>query len=187
MKIIRNALVLMAVIASLWSCASAPMVVKPSASVRLMTVDELQSAYGYNFAVNPYLEPSSLIRGKPYEFSVLRIEIATSENAAVAVSAKVLGADGSALAEAKDLEQMKLLWDMWEGKDSDKNRRLTSLERSYLPGPSFVQKPGSRVYYLVLTGKYPYPRPATVEVSLLVEGLDPVTFSQALPELPKKK
>lgn len=187
MKITSKVVLISLCIASVWSCASAPEAIQPYASIRVMTVDELQSAYGYSFEVNPYLEPSALIRGKPYEFSVLRIEISTSGSAAAVLSASVVGADGTVLASAKDLEQMKLFWDMWEGSDPNKGRRLTSLERSYLPGYSFEQKPGRRVYYLVLMGKNPLPRPATIEATLLVEGLDPVIFSQALPALPKKK
>lgn len=181
-------IVLLAVTMALcFSCASAPAITEASVSVRMPSDAELKSAYGYNFEVNPYLEPSSIIRGKPDEFIVLRIDLSLPAPAHVDVSARIVAPDGTVVAQPKDPEQMRLYWDMWEGKDVDKTKRFTVLDRSYLPSFSLEARAGKTTYYVVLMGKNPLTRPGRVEASLLVAGMEPCLFSAELPALVGKK
>jgi hypothetical protein len=168
-------------------CASSPSATAPSTSIRLATLEELKSAYGYSYDVNPYLEPSSIFRGKLTEFVVLRVDLNLSAPAKVLVAARVADKDGRIIAEPKDLYLMTLFWDMWQTSDPNAEKRLTSLERSYLPGLTFEEKAGRHRYYLVLTGKYPLERPATVQAELAVSGMDSIALKLPLPELPAKK
>lgn len=169
------------------SCAGAPAARGPSASLVVPDLAEIKAAYGYDFALNPYLEPSTTIRGKLTEFVVLRVDLELASPAAVTVDARLVAADGTVIAEMMDRERMKLFWSFWEGKDSEVAMRLTTIDRSYIPGPVFTAKAGKRSYYIVLSGKYPFPRPAAIEGILSVAGMDPVMISRALPELPTKK
>jgi hypothetical protein len=169
------------------SCASSPSVTVPEASVRFVSVPELKSAFGYSFDINPYLEPSSLIRGKLSEFIVLRVDLSLPKPTKVSAVAQLVGQDGNTLESSASLDKMTFFWSMWETSDTEAGKRLTSLERSYVPAPEFTARAGKSSYYLVIVGKYPFPRPAKVFATVLVEGLDQVAFEEDLYPLPPKK
>ncbi len=172
------------------SCASSPGNAAriSTVNVSMLSQDEVRhTGSGSTFTENPYLVPEGIVKGKPYEFIVLRVDFKLESATTVEIQAKTIDANGLSNVPLFGLEEMKSLWEAWPGKEADVLRRSDALERTYMP--ALVQKSsrGSRTWYLVFVGKNPIPRPTKVAVKAFIGESAPSVFEFELPALPAKK
>ena len=123
-----------------------------------------------------------MFRGKANEFVVLRLDLDLPAATQVSMAGSVENEAGQIIARAMSIEDMKAFWEMWQASDADSSRRMATLQRSYAPGDTFAAKAGRKSYYLVISGKYPLPRPAVIKAFAIVGSLPPVLIEQPLPD-----
>ena len=92
-------------------------------------------------------------------------------------------------ATGKDIAQLqtfKQMTDYWSAAEDlpyrDKDARATVLTRYYPPDLEFGAGKGRSEYLVILRGESPLPRPATVKLSVALNGGDPQVFTFPLPE-----
>ncbi len=170
------------------SCTSAPAKASQASTVRvsLMSQEGLRHDGGSTFVENPYLIPEGMIKGKPNEFIVLKVDFALTAPALVEVQAKAVNPEGAPVAPLFSIEDMKTFWEAWPAKESDVLRRLDRLERTYMPELITKAPKGSTTWYLVFVGKNPIPRPTKVVVKAFIGEGAPASFEFDLPEVAKK-
>lgn len=163
-------------------CASVPIGSEPQASCTLLSSMDA-GTYGTNFFTNPFMKPSSLIRGTPDEFVVLDLTLRLPESATVNLEGSVTQDSGDTVARMYTLKEMHTYWDGWgDNSDVTSRTRIEALERYYAPSDQFQAHKGRSEYVVVLMGKNPLPRPATVEFSVSINGV-PQPFKFPLPPL----
>jgi len=96
-------------------------------------------------------------------------------------TAYVQDSTGKKTAEYKDLESMRFFWSYWETDREKDNQRSLTLTQTYAPRQFFTARRGRSSYYIVLMGKNPLPRPATIFAQVNVAGLELMTFEWELP------
>lgn len=155
---------------------------EPSVDAVLVSSAELRAKFGRTFAENPYMPAVPFFSRSREEFVVVRLDLYVPDNMTLSVTARVRSPDDVDLAKQEDLDGMRSYWDLYRGTDARQvQKRLSALQRSYLPSNPFELRAGSRTYYLVLSGKNPIPRPAIVNV-LVALGGEIKAFEFALPE-----
>ena len=164
------------------SCASSPSSVSsegaPAVSVRLLSGEEIKSAFGKNYETNPYMPYKGLISGAKEEFIVLKVEVPMTQNGAVSVFCSALGPDGKEVATQRDIREMENYWYPIGGKtEVNIEKRISMLRRSYMRSNPYAAKAGKSSFIVVLIGKNPLPRPAKVEVQVMAAGLESASFS----------
>jgi hypothetical protein len=143
-------------------------------------------SYGANYTTNPFLAPTSMLKGTPDEFVALDLMLSLPDSATVNLDGAVRSDSGDLVARMNDLPQMRDYWDNWGDRtDKTSRTRLDTLNRWCMPSSQFVAHKGRTEYVIVLMGKNPLPRPASVVVSVSLNAGDPQTFTFPLP--PKKK
>lgn len=155
--------------------------------VSFMSQDAMKKEGGSTFVENPYLVPEGMLKGKPYEFIVLKIDADLASGSVVEIQAAALNPDGKAAATLFSLDEMKSLWEAWPAAEADVLRRADRLERTYMPGLITKAPRGNTTWYLVFVGKNPIMRPAKVSVKAFIGAGAPVSFEYELPPLPAKK
>ncbi len=164
------------------SCETSPDIMTPSFSVTLESEASLKnSLLGAYWSENPYLEPSGIFTGMKNEFVVLRMNIELPVATDVDFTAYVQDSAGKIVAEYKDLDSMRFFWSNWMTDQERNNQRSVTLTQTYAPRQVFTARKGTRSYYIVLMGKNPLPRPATVFAQVYVKGLESQTFEWELP------
>jgi len=165
------------------SCASNPKVIEPNASLSLLSQADVKSGYfGATQNENPYMEPVGILRGRPTEFVVIKLDFSTASEAIVTFSATLKNEKGDRLAELKTQDEMFSFWTGWEGDVLLNRQRELNIRQTYLPASSFEAKPGKYTYYAVLMAKYPIERPSVIHAELNVSGLNPVILDMPLPD-----
>jgi hypothetical protein len=187
-KYFYGVLITVVLCGAFFSCAGDPKLSQPSASLALVPQTGIKNGIlGTNQQENPYMEPYGILRGRPTEFVVIRLDYAVSEAKNVAFKASVTNDKGEPLATLKTEEQMRTFWLDWQGDPPLNAQRNTTLSQTYIPDVFFSTKPGKHFYYAVLAAKSPIERPATVRAELRIDGMDPVTLEMPLPDyIPNK-
>jgi hypothetical protein len=163
-------------------CASSPSSVSsagaPAISARLLSWEELKSAFGKNYETDPYMPYKGIFSGAKEEFIVLKIEVSMPKNGTVSVFCSASGPDGAAVAVQKDIREMENYWYPIGGKtEVNIETRMSMLRRSYMRSNPYAAKAGKSSFIIVLIGKNPLPRPAKVDVQVMAAGLESASFS----------
>jgi hypothetical protein len=181
------AVILLAAGLSITGCASAPAErsgSSPAISCRLLPKTDIWS-YGPTYATNPFLAPSGLIKGTPDELAVLRIDLTLPESARIGIQGSVQDSAGNTVARLLDLNELRTYWSDWGDRTDKSSRdRLGMLERWCVPSLEFNAHGGRSQYVIVMMGKNPLPRPASVVVSVTLNNVEAGSFTFELP--PKK-
>lgn len=122
MKIVRSVLTSLAVLLIL-SCSSAPEVLDDSEAlvVTLSTVDEIQSAYGYTYATNPFLQYPGMFSSGKNTFLVVRFQTSAPVDLEI-TGVELLGSGGKLKTRMMGKEELRLFW---ETRSIDDNRQIT--------------------------------------------------------------
>ncbi len=163
-------------------CASAPAfdASKPLVSLSQATYQDLKK-FGNNNDVNPYFEPSSLIRGKLNEFFIVKLSFNLPKEAEVSIIADAVQPDGQEAAKVYTLYNFIDFWDVNTSREPNNDAKIqmrkTNIERSCVPSLQFKQGAGQNVLLLPFVGKNPIPRPAKIYVQVEVAGAEPAVFT----------
>jgi hypothetical protein len=168
------------------SCSSVPpQGTAPQVSTHLLKDSDLW-LYGSDAEINPFIAPNTMIKGRPNEFVVLRLDVVLSQPTELSIAADVKSVDGVLQARLYSLGDMQSYWSDWGDQSAYSSReRLSTLERYYLPNLDFVAPAGRRYYLVMLVGKYPIKRPASVSASVIVGSSQPQYFEATLSALQK--
>ena len=135
---------------------------------------------------NPFIAPNTMLKGRPNEFVVLRLDVTVAQPSELSIAANVKSEDGVSQAQLYSLNEMQSYWSDWgDQSDYSSRERLSTLNRYYLPKLDFVAHAGQRYYLFILVGKYPIKRPATVSASVTVGSSQPQYFEVPLPSVQK--
>ena len=184
---VKSAIFLAAILAVALSsagCASGPSTAAetPAVSCILLSSSEI-GHYGASRAINPFSPRTSLLQGTPDEFVVLQLNLSLAESTRVAIAGSVQDAAGNEVARLQSLTQMQEYWRFGTDlPDREARARVDTLARYYAPSLEFVRNKGRPEYIVVLMGKKPLPRPASILVSVTLSGGDPQLFSFPLPD-----
>lgn len=188
MKIIANAIGRIIVICALFiisGCAS----IKPfDSSLPLLTISKAEKkdlrGFGNTFDTNPYIEPSSLIRGKLNEFFVIKLEFNLPQNSRIHIIAEGNTNEGVISAKAYDMYALEDFWNSVTYRESENDAkfqlRISNIKRSCIPSFSFEQNAGQSVLFFPFIGKNPIPRPSKIYVQVVVENLQSYNFEYLL-------
>ncbi len=158
------------VMCAFFSCATTPPIPgEPRAVIRFLDAAELVRKYGRDYKVNPYLAPSGMLRGKPYEFVVAEVSISSPTRALVAIQGVLRDEAGELIAPLATFDGMERLWSDWSGSEVYDPRRQDTLERYYPRTLAFTVH-RTRKVLVVFVAKNPIPRPAEAELSVEVAG-----------------
>jgi hypothetical protein len=129
-------------------------------------------SFGTTFSDNPYIEPKTLLRGKLYEFYVLKVDFNLPDDLKVDIQSAFLDLDNK---DAAKLFTQYEFVDFWENntaiepeKDSAKMRKITSINRSCVPSTSFIQEKGKSNLFIPYVSKYPIKRPANLNIKIFL-------------------
>jgi hypothetical protein len=162
---------------------------KPGASIQVLDRNAVKSYFGPNPSTDPFIEPAGLLQGQKSEFVVIELRLNLVAKARVTLFATAETPDGATVAQLLDAEGMLAYWAGWPGLGghTGEESRGKKIDDYCIPSPSFIASKGASRYIAVLVGKNPLPRPATVRIHALVEGLEPQLLVLPLAELPAKK
>ena len=170
---------------SVAGCAGEPAGKERAAPVSctLLTSQDLWQ-YGATRVLNPFLARQSFIQGTPDEFVALRLTLSLAEAARVSVSGSVQDLDGKEVATLLSRAQLTDYWGQdAQGLNRDNRPLYDALERYYLPDFPFTSQKGR--YIVILKGKKPLPRPATVLFSVALSDGESQDFTFPLPPAQK--
>ena len=176
----------LSLLALLSSCASSAPAIAPGSppEVKVAILDQaaIIKRFGQAHQGNPYLEPRGVFSGKAEEFVVVAADFLAAGSEVATIEARVEDLSGTPVATSRDIRYLKELWDRNKVVDQKvNNRRLNTLDRSYVPGGLIKLRKGATSYILVLSGSFPLERPAKVVVELTVTGLGRQVFEFELP------
>ncbi len=169
----------------LYSCASTQTytVDKPLVEITQALPTDIRQ-FGSKLYENPYIEPSSLIRGKIDEFFIIKISFNLPEKAKISVFARALKPDGSNAGTfyiaSKFIEYWKVRDAYTEDDNPYSNTRLATIQRSTLPAFEYYQNSGRHDYYLPLVASNPIPRPTSISVTVTVNDTQSFSFDYQL-------
>ncbi|MHB0896688.1 MAG: hypothetical protein ACYC1A_03955 [Spirochaetales bacterium] len=167
------------------SCASTPQndPALPAIEITIASPDEIRQ-FGIKQGENPYLEPTSLLKGKLNEFLILKIHFNLMERSKVSIIAQSMKEDGSEAGRFYTAKDFAAFWDQRDIYTEDENpygnTKLITIQRSCLPSLDFFQNSGARDYYLPLVSSYPIPRPAKIYVQVAPSSGESVVFNYLL-------
>jgi len=133
--------------------------------------------------INPYIEPSTTIRGKLNEFFVIKIDFNLEQDTRIEIVAEMnLVNDTSVVAYPYDREQFITYWEMFASHDLvednlEYTKKINTILRTCIPSYIFTQKAGRSTFYLPFIGKNPLSRPAKVSVQVYTSNQIPLKFS----------
>jgi len=169
------------------SCASTPTPQVPGVKVLYYPQPAVRNGiFGNTQDENPYFEPTSLLRKRPYEFIVLRFDIMVEATSHVDIIAEAVSEGLESVAELKTEDEMQKFWENWPGDTQLTRQRSQILAQTYIPDFPFITSKGKRTYYCILMGKAPIVRPTTIKGRIQIEGLPVKLFELQLPELNQK-
>jgi len=135
--------------------------------------------YATSNEANPFLAPTGLVRGSPYEFIVLRLSLSLKKEEYVRVSTFSRDAGGNHSTRLYDARELRDLWNKW-GDDETSTphmKRAETIDRWCLPSTGFTRHAGRAEYLIVLVGKKPLPKPVVVDVVVTLGDSEPNTFT----------
>ncbi len=139
---------------------------------------------GSNFSENPYMEPKTLLRGKLYEFFVVKIIFNLQKKENVTILAETIGPDGKEPSRIYSQYSFIEFWDSNTSIDPENDvknqRKITSINRSCVPSFSFNQNAGLSVLFIPIVGKNPMPRPTKISIQVLTDSGESSMYSYSL-------
>jgi len=126
--------------------------------------------FGSSFSDNPFLEPKTLLRGKLYEFYILKLDFNLPDKTRVDIQANIMNANKTDI--AKIYTQYSFI-EFWENNsaiepenDAVKMRKITTINRYCIPSLSYIENKGKTTLFVPFISKYPMFRPANIEFKI---------------------
>jgi len=135
---------------------------------------------------NPYIEPSTMMRGKLNEFYVVKIDFNLEQDTRIEIVAEMNSMnDISAAAYPYDREQFITYWEMFSSHDLiednvEYTKKMNAIRSTCVPSFVFTQKAGRSTLYFPFIGKNPLPKPAKVFVQVYMNGQMSYEFSDVV-------
>lgn len=135
---------------------------------------------------NPYIEPSTMMRGKLNEFYVVKIDFNLEQDTRIEIVAEMNSMnDISAAAYPYDREQFITYWEMFSSHDLiednvEYTKKMNAIRSTCVPSFVFKQKAGRSTLYFPFIGKNPLPKPAKVFVQVYMNGQMSYEFSDVV-------
>ncbi len=132
---------------------------------------------------NPYIEPSTMLRGKFNEFYIIKIDFNLAQDTKIEIVAEINTINGNnAAAYPYDREQFITYWEMFANHDLiednlEYTKKMNTIRTTCIPSYVFMQKAGRSTMYLPFIGKNPLPRPAKVYVQVYTGAQIPFEFT----------
>ncbi|HWP68403.1 MAG TPA: hypothetical protein VN437_03800, partial [Rectinemataceae bacterium] len=133
--------------------------------------------FGMDQKRDPFIAPTGIIQGTPYEFVVLRLTTSFESKTFIQLTIDARDKDGNSTFALWDKKDFKEMWQSWEAGEAKTANRESLIEDYYVPGTSFSAPKGKSQYYIVLTGKNPLNHPLNVTIDVNAAGLSP--FAQS--------
>lgn len=153
------------------------------AEIRPATIQEIRQ-FGANTNSNPYLEPSTLLRGKIYEFHILKLKLNVKEKIRISIICDVFSDPGKNASKAYTAEEFSSLWEFASVYSDDTNpagnARSTNIQRSCLPSYEFTETPGIHEYFIPIAGRYPMTKPVNIYIQVTNAGGESYEFREVL-------
>jgi hypothetical protein len=153
------------------------------AEISQATVQEIRQ-FGVNTNSNPYLEPSTLLRGKIYAFHVLKLKLNVREKTRISIICDVYSAPSQNAAKAYASEEFSSLWEFASVYSDDTNpagnARTTNIQRSCLPSYAFTETPGIHEYFIPIAGRHPMAKPVNIYIQVSSAGGENYEFREVL-------
>jgi len=137
-------------------------------------------------SINPYIEPSTVLRGKLNEFFVVRIDFNLEKDTEIKITADMNSLkDKKTVAYLYEREQFLAYWEGFLSHDSIEDnlqytKKTNSIRKTCFPEFSFLQKAGRSVLYLPFIGKNPIERPTEVYVQVTAGSREPFIYKHIL-------
>ena len=158
------------------------------ASLPIIRISEADKSdiqqFGSDFTVNPYMEPVTMLRGKLYEFFIVKVSFNLSLDSQIAITAKAVSPDGKEVAKVYDQYTFAEFWDANTSGESNLGAKITrktsSISRSCIPAFEFFQRAGQSEMFIPLVSKNPIPRPAIITIEVVPSTGSTVTYTYNL-------
>ncbi len=162
-------------------CATiAAPITTPDVTAKLVPDRDL-AQHGVSFTADPFLAPATLLMPQD-EFVTMTITLALPLAAHVTISGGVEDGTGKSIARLYSKQELHDYWlARGRAQDPDMVKRLSYLDTFYVPSLAFAGFRGRHEYYVVMVGKRPLPRPATVILAVSLGVGDPKQFAFELP------
>lgn len=141
--------------------------------------------FGKDSSTNPFMEPSSLLRGKFNEFYVIAIQLNLPKESRISIIAEMSANDGSVPASPYYREYLKEYWELYAERASTSDNVAAASKRNLIdnnvPASAiFKQAAGQTTLYLPFIGPNPIHRPANVYVQVSIDRGEPIIFEAEL-------
>jgi len=167
------------------SCTTTP-VYNPSlplAIIKPASTNEIRQ-FGNNININPYIEPYTLLRGKLFEFYILKIIINKRDTSKIDIDCDIYVDQNNRDAKAYSIKEFAALWDSISIYSEDTNpagnEREHNIQRSCLPSFSFIESSGIHEYFIPIAGKFPMKRPIKILIRVSDANGEQYTYEDIL-------
>jgi len=161
----------------LGSCASVPAASGNPIAVELLSREQIIQKFGMDQKQNPFIAPTGIIKGRPYEFVVLNLSTSLANKTPIDLTIEARDKDGNATFTLWDKKDFKEMWLGWDGGEAKTINREALIDDYYIPGDSFSAPKGKGQYYIVLIGKNPLNHPLKVTITVGAAGMPPFVRS----------
>ncbi len=172
-RVFTIALLVLSSALALTGCASAPSIAENSINLDLLSKKQVTDKFGIDQKRDPFIAPTGLVRGKPYEFIVFKLTTSFMSDKFVKITIDARDNDGARTFgywEKKDFIDM---WHSWDSGEAAAVNREALIESYYVPGEQFTVRKGRNEWYLVLIGKNPLKHPLSLTIDVNAVGMAP--------------
>lgn len=159
------------------ACASLPPITESKVEVELLSKKQVTDRFGVDQKLDPFIAPTGVLKGKPYDFVVLRLKTELVDKTYIQSLITAKDKDGNASLSLWSKSEFKEFWREWETSEAKTVNREALIEDFYFPGETFSAPKGRNEYYIVLIGKNPLNKPITVSIDVNASGLSPYVRS----------
>jgi|GEM_PF-2869341 len=162
---------------SFLSCASAPTTNEQTIALELLSRKQVIDKFGIDQKLDPFIAPSGILKGTPYEFAVFRLSTSFASKTFVQLTIEVRDKDGKPSISLWDKKDFIEMWRSWNAGETKTINREALIEDYYVPSTDFPVPQGKSVYYIVLLGNNPLNKPIKVTIDVNAAGLSPYAQS----------
>jgi hypothetical protein len=155
-------------------CTTQAKPIEESISLALMTNKELATAFGFDQKLNPFIAPSGILRGKPYEFVVFKLSSRLNNERKAQFFFDLEEGIDKAVINTWSIDQFIEFWRSWDAGEAKTVNRESLIVDYFLQENSFKIPRGLNEFYIVLIGKHPLPLPMIISTELIVEGFNTI-------------
>ncbi|MCX7775916.1 MAG: hypothetical protein WHT81_02425 [Rectinemataceae bacterium] len=162
-----------------FSCATTGAFRADQPKVRMVHADQQElRQFGATYARNPYLDPITLLGGKKFEFYVIRLDLNLPGRTDIAITGQARSVASGETLRLYTRSELQELWELLGTTEdsADVETRKSTIGRTALPAMDFIERSGSRSYYIVIGGKYPVRKPVEIEVSAYLSSGESFVF-----------